>query len=304
MNELYKGMGNAERAKYGKSDFIRMKKDYEAGVISRDVYTSFYVDYLMNLIKKCINEKSYVTQNSPNYEDLIQECLEVIQLHIDVYDPEISEPSTYFKQRFEERIKEYIKAPGVSSYFNTTILKLNKEAKSRGYKDMNDPRLTPQALSVFSGLPLSTIIHARELSNCTTESLDTYNDNVADVRRATPEDMYINKEESSMLWDALQNCTPLERFLIEEFVIEGASLRSLLKFLKEPSNLRRFKGEVTPKMDQIYLQRNLNSGLRNMRNNLSDSKPKKKSKRATIIFHDVEVDSQGTVEDILNGLLE
>lgn len=298
--DFYSGTTEKERKKYDKNFFIEFRDKYKNGEVSQNEYTSFFIRYLINLVRSTIKDVTGLNSSADTYEQLISECNTIIIEQVEEYDPQKGAPSTFFIPYIRKGILKYISKDENTDYYNTTITSLNKIAREKGFDGINDSRLSIQYLSIISGERLSTIIKVKELAGYSKISMESEGLDKKYKSITTPEMTYIAKESKSELLAAIEECTPLEQFLLETKA-KGITMRSVLFYLKQPENITKFRDEITEKVSQATLQNMLTKAEMNVRRRLE--RPKK-NKGNMPKKYDNELKEQAIIQDFIDGFCD
>lgn len=260
------GLTREQIASHTKEDDIRAYNAYIRGEITEDEYCLYFLNLLENFIKGRIAAKKRTL--GAEFEDLMQTARLMVIEHYKDYDPLKGSPSTYFLYYVDEATKkETLRNGEFSEHYEAARYRLNKVAKDAGYTGHDDPRLTPQTLSVLSGESLVTIMKVREMENQTKISFDTFEDNLGGFSKS-PEELYYLQERSKAIATLVNQCSPLEQYLIEHLVTQDHpdSYKKVMDELKKEPNYSRYQRELPRTITQKSVQQKLNNALRRMRN--------------------------------------
>nr|WP_297765646.1 hypothetical protein [uncultured Butyrivibrio sp.] len=213
--------------------FVAKYNAYKCGEVSWKEYGSFAIQVLDNYVKKLISK--YHKTAYGEYEDLTQSAYEKIIEHLKDYDPNKTEPTTFFDPYIKEGLKNDNKDG--SKHYESVIVKLNRVAQEAGYVDCFDSLLTPQMLSILSGKPLKTVVKALEYKQETTlVSLEAVSEN-QDIESPfdSPEAAYIKRERRDLISKLFETqLTSFEKWLITNR-LEDVSNNYMLGKLKDDS---------------------------------------------------------------------
>ena len=222
---------------------VTLYEMYHAGKMDINEYRMVFIDLLEGYIRKLVAEKP---ESSVEWrEDYMQNAYMAIIELIDQYDPRLGRPTTFFTNRLVPRRHT---REGMTEHLRNMYVKANKAVRECGYTDLDDPRLTPQAISVISEIPLTTIKGVMEARKRKFSSIDE--DNAAEIPAAfgNPENMYVEKENLSALYSGLKNCTPLEKYMVSVLEKYGTNIpyNTVVADLRKPEQRARFRNEITP----------------------------------------------------------
>ncbi len=283
---------------------------YEAlrhGEITKGEYMAYMLDMMENFIKSRIQAKHRTV--SAEYQDLMQSGrLAVIERCFD-YDPYKARPSVFFQIYIDDRMKGILDNPGLTTHYVGAATKLDKVARENGYTDCTDPRTSAVELQVLSGLSMRTVIETirlKKIKNVSLEGVSEGTDIATDFM--SPEKMLLKKEQTRILQEYLDRCTPLEQFLIKIKILsdEKISYRKLIHVMRSEEVQQMFPEELKGmKIDQITLEQRVEKALRKIKHNPSFKRymNDEHSKQNDVSFIEQAADSD-IEEAILSDFIE
>lgn len=134
---------------------------------------------------------------------------------LDRFDPDAGKPTTFFKRYIQKELSDFVKnyVYGTTSYHATNMKKVKKALMYFEDRGIDDPSVADIALQTN----LNPAIVENTMMMITVSNLKYYQedemyeiDEFMPSNRETPEKMFIESEEKSMVMDALKILDPIE----------------------------------------------------------------------------------------------
>ncbi len=208
---------------------------------SADNYIMLMWEQLERLVtKRAIFWGSKVKGNPhASIEDLKSSAKVAIIEHLSDYDPHQSNPSTYFMQFIDDKMKECTNSRilQVSNHYIYGSSETEKVLREQGYDGLQDPRVTVKLIAQIMDYPTkraSIIYENARRSFCSLDDPSWIEDSMSE----SPEEKAIKAENVASLLEACSKLTPLEQYLIEQFYVNDVkSTRLVVSALRKSQNL-------------------------------------------------------------------
>lgn len=270
---VLKGMDYKEITE--KNNLIQMYDDRKAGKMSRSEYAEIIIRGVKWYGVKLAKEKGFHLKLP--MED-IEQCVALGVLRkIDEYDPHIAQPSSFFKRYIEEELKREMGNEGMTPYYNSQYITLDKVAKKWGFVSALDVPI--DKLAILADMSITTVRETVEAKrNSNVSSLDAVTENVViDTEISvnsgaykTPEAAIIEKEQREYLEKVLAELNPFEQYVVIHMIIDENpwSLRRMIKELKDSPERDVFEEYIDiDSLSQGLLEQQINIITRRLRQN-------------------------------------
>jgi len=166
----------------------------------------------------------------------------------------------------------------MSEHYVKHKIKLDKVARKHGFTGMLDERLTPDMLSVISGVSIKTVLETLKHVQYSVSSLEQTTDNFDldfslegncenSISYKTPEKAVLDQELSDLVTELLSDFSSFDRWLFENTVLsdDPISYRNLTKFLKTSEAEEMFGEELPKQCDQKSMKRRVMNCIRRVK---------------------------------------
>ena len=240
---------------------------YRSGELSKDEWVLYLNGVLTNYMKYIIRKKCW--HLAEDAEDLLSQGTLAIVEYADKYNPARATPTSYFTRYIEQYMREGMKKT-MTKHYSTAAKKMDKVLRTFGYSGIDDPKLSPEKISILTDLSVKTVKKTMEQVQISVASLSSTSENfeTSAVREGfqNPEKIFLEKEEKELLIDQLDKCSRLEQYLLGEIILstEPKSYRQVLIELKDPElGLdKEFEDELPKKLNQLFLEQKVSHALR------------------------------------------
>ena len=238
--------------------YDRMKVGGEA---EKTQYILLVYSTLENLIKDHIGMYHF-SYGKTEFEDLMSAGKVAIMEKIDLYDPRMAIPSTFFGPKIDELLKKtnHQDSPMTDHYLEM-LGKLNKAAREAGFTDALDPGCTPALLNILTEIPITTICNTLEQAGMRTESTDDDNYKQPTGYSASPEQLVLRNENTKFLREAIESLSQYEQFIFFKACVDTEmdakgnekhwSIRKICQFLADPNVMAQFELEKAPDNNRV-----------------------------------------------------
>ena len=205
---------------------------YEEAQKSEDAKENFRNTVVSQLFFYCLDRANFYYSRisaKSNYTEpceLAQEAiLNGVYPRLDMYNPYISEPITYFHLYIAAAITDFTNygdgKRDDNKYYMNIYHKLDALCKEYGMRDgINDRRATYDVLADISHYSLKTIKTTLEKMSVSVGAMDESVENKATDYK-NPESEYFSREDSIRIQKALDTLNPLERYVVQRRVVDG-----------------------------------------------------------------------------------
>ena len=280
-------------AEQHEKQFSRNEERYAKSTEMYNAYTNkqitesewrYYVIQEMNGLFITWQKKNIANKHLVDECDLMQTVAMAVTENLAKYNPELGTLSNFLNSYINDAINQSIMngRPMNTKYAYNKANKMDRIARQHGFDGYQDPNLSDVALEKLTGESSKTIKSIRNATSYTFCSLDKPNedgDDLSNVIQATgmsPEEYVINKEKYNLLYEALEELSSYERWLIEAVYEENLSIRKIIGLLKQPGFIEKNFPDEKVYADNNSIVKTLNEIFTKLRQNkkLADYRPK------------------------------
>lgn len=230
-----KGNEKKIEGKEKKERYIQIMKDYRSGdEFLKKRATEMMVSDLSNYIY------SVIRTHFPTYlqytEDLFQEGVLAVLNKMDLYDPELGTPVTFFHIWIKSEMNSFI-IGNINHTTNHYGHNINKIIKAINDFDKANMSYNNNDIAKHINIPLETVIACRKIMNNSQEvSLDADGGVMSQqivCNQPTPEEKLIDKEKNSLLYKAISELEETKKFIVVHKLDLTGSKKSYKVIAKE-----------------------------------------------------------------------